>query len=336
MPSDKAGMLQAKSVDAAFLCELKAARFRGRVHSVFERVINIGNADGELFTLACRGLDNAPNTAVIDTTDFGKMRISVNDAVAADGSKLNVGPRVTVLLTAAAAWHGSVLCYPDADDLLQTNVRWIQTLLDRYAQTGGMVGQRDGQGRFALAMTALLRKRALLLLEALRRDHPDRARLHAKSMIGLGPGLTPSGDDFLVGLLAVLHLGGNPCRAWLAPVANAVMETRQSTNAISFAALSQAAGGRVRESIATLIDCMMYGTPESLVGPAHRVLAIGSTSGTDILAGILAGFESNLQALASRPRPDGIESGASPIAKSISGLKPTSSAGRLRSCRSKW
>jgi hypothetical protein len=60
------------------------------------------------------------------------------------------------------------------------------------------------------------------------------------------------------------------------------------------AALTQAARGRVRESIAALIGSLLNGRPERLVDPLQRVLSIGSTSGTDIVTGIRCGLELNV------------------------------------------
>ena len=50
----------------------------------------------------------------------------------------------------------------------------------------------------------------------------------------------------------------------------------------------------VRDSIAALIGQLMHGTPGHLAPALRRVLAIGSTSGADIVAGVRCGLELNI------------------------------------------
>ncbi|MEO8922062.1 MAG: DUF2877 domain-containing protein [Caldimonas sp.] len=262
------------------------------MHSVFDKAINIGDARGELFTLASRGVGNGPNTLVVDGMGFGATDIAAGDAVNGDGRALDVGSRLTVLLANAQTWVGAVLIYPGSDDPVPANVEYLRGILDQHGRPGGMVEEGGRTGDFARVVTALLKDRAALLVDALQRADFHGAGRHARSMIGLGPGLTPSGDDFLVGLLAVLHVADHPCRAWLVPVAAAIAQAGTSTNDISFAALSMAAVGRVREAITALVGDVMHGTRQGVAEAAHRVLAIGSTSGTDVVTGVLAAFES--------------------------------------------
>ncbi len=286
--------MRARSADASFLRTLDAGRFRGRVHSVFERVVNVEDQGGELYTLASRDLDNAPNTVIVDTTGFGMTGIAVNDLAVAVDRKLRVG-RIAVLLEGATGWKGTLPAYPRADSTLRDNLRIVESRLDRHGEADCVIAHRRGEGAFAHEATAALAHRATLLFGALSRADLEAARAHAKAMIGLGPGLTPSGDDFLVGLLAVLNIAGSPCHALRGVCPDIIAGAERSTNAISLAALTKAAEGRVRESIATLIERLMYGAGASLVSSLDRVLAIGSTSGADIVAGIVSGFELNLQ-----------------------------------------
>lgn len=287
--------MRAKSADTSLLRTLEAGRFRGRVHSVFERVVNVEDEGGELFTLASRDLDNAPNTVIVDTAGFGMTGIAGNDPAAAIDGKLRVGQRMVVLLDGASHWDGTMPAYPRADFTLRANLRLVESRLERYGEAGGMIAHRRGDCAFVREMTATLEHRATLLLRALSNADLASARMHAKGMIGLGPGLTPSGDDFLVGLFAVLNIAGSPCHGLRGVCMDIVAGAKHSTNAISLAALTKAASGRVRESIAALTKHLIYGTRESLIPSLTRVLAIGSTSGTDIVAGIVSGFELNLQ-----------------------------------------
>lgn len=283
--------MRALSADIALLRKLRAARLSGTVHSVFERVVNVADERGELFTLASRDLDNAPNTIVVDAAGLGMTGIATGDHAVVAGAELWIGPRV-ILLDEAAGWDGPLPAYPQTDFTLRDNLRIVASRVDR---------RRDADGGFIGAAMAALEQRAALLAEALASNDLIAAREHGRALIGLGPGLTPSGDDFLVGLFAVLNIDGSPCHAMRSVCPDIIAGAELATNAISLAALTEAARGRVRESIVTLMTQLLYGTRESLIPALDRVLAIGSTSGTDIVAGIVSGFELNLQVGRAQP-----------------------------------
>ena len=165
-----------------------------------------------------------------------------------------------------------------------------------------------GGSTFEHDVSAALAARSGRLCNALLRRNIDDARIHAKSMIGLGPGLTPSGDDYLVGLFAVLNVLRSPSQTLRCECLEMIVGAEFATNAISYAALSKAATGRVRAIISELIERLMHGTENDFLAPLARVLAIGSTSGSDIVAGIVSGlrlqleFEQTVQPTAADPK----------------------------------
>lgn len=105
------------------------------------------------------------------------------------------------------------------------------------------------------------------------------------ALIGLGPGLTPSGDDFLGGVLLALRHFGAPGPAGRL-TAEVLSRAERGTHEISRAHLAAAAGG---EGLAPLHAILSFlGAPETagmdecLTG----IDAIGHTSGWDALAGV--------------------------------------------------
>jgi hypothetical protein len=110
--------------------------------------------------------------------------------------------------------------------------------------------------------------------------HP-RAEPAAGALIGLGPGLTPSGDDLLGGAMCALHAVGNAGVAtrlgsWALPLARAL------TSRISYAHLACAAEGECGEAVNDAIVALVSGEAPDL----DRIDAIGHTSGWDALAGV--------------------------------------------------
>jgi hypothetical protein len=282
--------MQALSIDAALLRSSRDGRLRGFVHSVFERVINVEREDGELFTIASRDLDNAPATLIADAAGFATTGIARGDRVDAVQSGIAIAGRLDIRLDEASAWDARLPGYPADDSRLRENLRKVRARIGPRA-IGGGPPRGAAPSAIARVMAATLERRARMLRAALCAGDVAAAGLHGKAMMGLGPGLTPSGDDFLVGLLATLHVPQNPCRELAGVCDDILVDVARRTNAISAAALQAAARGRVREAIQVLMRELMHGTPNRLAAALSRVLAIGSTSGTDIVAGMLCGFE---------------------------------------------
>lgn len=121
-------------------------------------------------------------------------------------------------------------------------------------------------------------------LEALDRWLVGNAlELDAERLIGLGPGLTPSGDDYLGGMLVGLRLCGRESQAqslwrWLEP------RLAERTSAISAAHLAAAAQGEAHEA---LHECLrkLYGSERGWEELLDALAAVGHCSGWDGLAG---------------------------------------------------
>jgi hypothetical protein len=171
---------------------------------------------------------------------------------------------------------------------------------------------------FATEVATALAQRSASLIDALLQSRQASAERHARSLLGLGPGLTPSGDDFLVGLFAVLNVPGSPCHGLLDGGKDVLPGAHRATNVISLVALRAAADGHVRETISTLVAALLHGTPSTLAEALRRVLAIGSSSGADLAAGVLAGLELNLQVAGRMALPIDPPTGAHPSCPSKS------------------
>lgn len=121
------------------------------------------------------------------------------------------------------------------------------------------------------------------LAAAVRGDDGELAGRAARSLAGLGPGLTPAGDDVLVGLLSALSvLGGSPVTL------DAVRAAAYGrTTDLSLALLRHAAAGECIDRVGGLLQALAgYGEVE----PAYRRLAaVGHSSGPALAAGVLIG-----------------------------------------------
>jgi hypothetical protein len=112
-------------------------------------------------------------------------------------------------------------------------------------------------------------------------DVPATVRPH--DLLGAGPGLTPSGDDVLAGLLVAAHAVGDPRLAvWQAQTRTALRD--RTTTAVSRGLLAHALDGWATPELAGFVTAACAGD----VGTAlPALLAVGHTSGAALAAGAL-------------------------------------------------
>jgi hypothetical protein len=119
------------------------------------------------------------------------------------------------------------------------------------------------------------------------------ASASAASLIGLGPGLTPSGDDLVVGLLAGLWCQRMDDRreAFLGALARRIVADASGTTMVSRAYLKWAARGYVTQRLCDLARAIIVAQPpDQVMLLARRALDVGSTSGIDGVCGLLLGL----------------------------------------------
>lgn len=287
--------LFAVSGESDFIDRIVKGKFTGGVHSVFERTINLeDNENGELYTIGSRSLDNAPNTIIADITGFGQFGIQPGTRVSADQNILHIGKLLSISVEHSAVWVSKLPVYPKETAALAGNVASLKKWIETYGKAGGMKEDPSNSALFAKETSRLLKERSTNLQMALGEGDTELALENARGMIGLGAGLTPSGDDFLTGLLAALSIKDCPGQKYSGFGRQVVEIAKPMTNVISWTALQKGSTGQVRESTIALIQAVLYGTEEDLFTALNEVLKIGSTSGTDMAIGIAAGFEINL------------------------------------------
>ncbi|MGR7027815.1 DUF2877 domain-containing protein [Geodermatophilus sp. URMC 62] len=122
---------------------------------------------------------------------------------------------------------------------------------------------------------------------AVRRADLDAALRTAARLVGLGPGLTPAGDDVMAGTMAGLVLLGHPAAERFAAGVYALAAGR--TTELSRALLRHAAAGRVSGEYAAVLHGLVGERP---LGPAIAgLLATGATSGRALALGLCTAID---------------------------------------------
>lgn len=245
----------------------------GEVCAVFRRSLYLRFAGGRYACLGDASLGRGPLNARIS----GRRALGPHD----------VGQWMSVSLAGAKLWRPPPLRARAGRGALAGKLAALERAAARQAA-------REGLGGMIAGASSPLIEQARPAIDAF--DHwlantgapiPGLAR----SLIGLGPGLTPSGDDFLVGLMVGLRATGNRTAAgavwkWLEP------QTATLTSAISGAHLAAAARGEAHEALHACVEAL-FGAGSARGGPRwqHLLLrldAVGHCSGRDGLAGVVA------------------------------------------------
>lgn len=167
--------------------------------------------------------------------------------------------------------------------------------------------------------------------QALAQDDPLAFGAAARRLLGLGPGLTPSGDDFVGAVLFTFALApGLPGAAWrsrLPALCAALREaSAHATNAISAALLADLMAGAGYRALHEFVAALGSADDTRIVRAAQPLLRIGANSGADLLAGVLCALTAAPPSSTDRssarssdrsteaPRPDHIEGTRNPAA----------------------
>jgi Protein of unknown function (DUF2877) len=111
----------------------------------------------------------------------------------------------------------------------------------------------------------------------------------ALRVLGLGHGLTPSGDDFVGGILFALHHTPRP--QWRAAMPGLYRRIRAAaqtcTNVISAALLDDLMRGASYSVLHSLLAALQSNNSKTIEVATVQQLRLGASSGADMLAGVL-------------------------------------------------
>jgi hypothetical protein len=126
----------------------------------------------------------------------------------------------------------------------------------------------------------------------------DHSRIHsiANSLIGLGTGLTPSGDDFLGGMLFALKILRSAYPDQFTDYAFPIESYRLRTHLISFTLLDDLAEGHALAPLHSIINGLLSGKSlESIYPFVSQLTRVGHSTGWELFSGLLVGLLATYQ-----------------------------------------
>ena len=286
---------------------LKSAKYRPNldlyVHSIYERTINL-MLDGQLVALQIADSPVSPISIILplDETGLDNLKIKTNSPVSIDGSNLLVG-KTSISFNHVYEVYDDTL-YEHSSSSSLKDVVWqliinsgkdgfstlvkSQNTLDDIALSYAKKKFIDAESECDLMMSINPSDESVIS------DHLVKMCNSLSSLIGVGTGLTPSGDDFITGILSTFKaLPQCFNHKMISHLCKSICSRRNNTNEISSTFIDCALRGQFSKAIIDLYGSVCSSnvnsseigqeTKENLL---NSFLDIGHTSGIDTLTGI--------------------------------------------------
>ncbi|MDE0332668.1 MAG: DUF2877 domain-containing protein [Nitrospinae bacterium] len=281
----------------AFAKEFLDAPDEVKVIGVFRRSLYVENFSGRLACIGGRCIGPGPLNALCEFSDDVDFTQIVEPGIPAEirDGWLQLGPRMKIDVSRPMEWEPGPLPVGWNLELFLGNLPFLALWIAESGPREGLAPliarvvngeevsnedafhkiSREGIADFGYWLSCSLDGEGNY-------EFPAAAR----RLVGLGPGLTPSGDDFLCGVMMTLRALG------LMDILNRVSEAvlKQAvyrTSRISRAHLECAARGQGAQALHETISAMGVADEARLSSALHALDNIGHTSGWDSLAGVV-------------------------------------------------
>ena len=293
-------IIQAHSISKRVSTLLSENDQKLKVVSSHTDACNLQLTTGALIALVTPSYGNGPFHIVIPTGEMPAL--TPNQPISLANDQL-IGEHFTIRLTPAQRWN------PLLPSLTHFATSTFAYLLKLYRASGvsGIASRLDSatnrhltaghSGEFAQTPYAIRVQQGTAALRAgLIIENGTLIEEGVHRLAGLGPGLTPAGDDFLVGLLAALYAGGpmlvgNRWSVVQTQCEQIATAAASRTTTLSATWLTYAGQGAFGESWHNLIIALNQQEKTSIAEAVKGILATGATSGADALSGFLWGMQ---------------------------------------------
>lgn len=258
---------------------LGAAR-SGRVHSAFAGTVNVELAGlGDQGWISFHGPGPIPSPFGVACAALPALHEAAGAPVRVEGDLVRVAGGLEVRLAGARRVDTALPSAAPSPDVPLALAHALATVRGGLLPVAAALLSRTAPPEDALARLAGPALARLLAATAAA-DAPACVEA-ARPLVGLGPGLTPSGDDCLLGWLAGARCA-SPAARRLADLTGPglLAAGAERTGRLSRAFLAAALAGAVAEPVLRFVT---RPDPEGVAA----LLALGATSGSDFLAGYL-------------------------------------------------
>lgn len=274
----------------------------GSVHSVFQNAVNIKIAPDCLINIIPDQIPPNPRSVVVPThlwrmllRDCGISGIKIRFTGTPVGLPSDDGT-VSIDIGVAQLWDPSpwLPSLPIKRECVEWSLDVLETL-----RSQAKIGE-TAENQLADLFDEILDRSAEQLSVAIHERDPSKIQRCAQSIVGLGTGLTPSGDDLLCGIMVARAY----CRLGLPETAERADQVNAALREIDFSGttvfsrymLQHAILGEAHLLLGDSMRFILCGcTRHDLVRLGSALLSIGSNSGRYMLSGVLLGTRTALR-----------------------------------------
>ncbi|MBL6990697.1 MAG: DUF2877 domain-containing protein [Bacteriovoracaceae bacterium] len=270
-----------------------------KLHSTFKNVINFTGLGGkkDIVSLVKTPITDAPNHLVFDY--FASDLTSVTSLIITDHQFIAKTSRTQISFAKAdcddCKTYVSTFELPKNYTLeqLEHNIQSVKKQVCAYSQDAGLSFLLDNKTKQAASTNPFEREFKIKVTKDIDKFFSPHWIQGAQGLRGCGPGLTPSGDDFLLGsIIAIILLTPIMDSAKL-PEINVIADMAKSDNLISnnmfFWTVQKKYTGMIKQLIQVLTD--INPTTKKLNQCVNEVTNLGSTSGVDLLVGLILSIQ---------------------------------------------
>lgn len=259
-----------------------------RVLHVFENACNLLAEDGEILSLVTTGVGDGPFNIVLAPINFRDHATNAT-TVRIEHEQIRIG-ELEIVLAPAQIWEPRFdwESLRGRQDSLSISASILEKVLDEIAPVESfaqLLRPKENSVREIEAQILLTaHEPAHTLLEGLLNLDEELCRASARKLAGLGAGLTPDGDDFMMGCMLALWArwageGVDETVSWVSS------EAIPRTTRIAAAWLQAASRGECSVGWHDLLQAMLAENDENIRSAARAIIQQGHTSGASALAG---------------------------------------------------
>ena len=252
-----------------------------RILHVFDHACNLINERKEVLSIVTSQIGNGPFNLVIEDDVLFSDYLRAQSSISIHSNQLHVGA-LDICTTSVQLWNPR----PDWERLHGRR----DDVFNQIIKLSPINYQKWGLD-MPFAKTAQDYAATTSLSTALTKADIPTALIRTRQLAGLGQGLTPAGDDFIVGAVLAAWIIHPPevARVLAEQITNTAAPL---TTSLSAAWLKSAGRGEAGILWHNFFDALSSADPKQIQDTANHILAIGETSGADALTGFIATFSS--------------------------------------------
>jgi len=252
------------------------------IHSRFRRTINLQNGN-ILLSIVNQDIGKGPFNIILHYLDFREIHSLI---VLQNVIIIN---KIPFQLHEDLKYHSKITFQNAKVDKLYENLNFVESFLANQSPDKSLsfLFNEKRETYFATTFERAFLQRIKQGIEYMQKGTLENLKKGIAWIKGCGFGLTPSGDDFLAGLLSGLYVKHEIKGNDLSEVRKLIYTYAQGENLISNSFLTSAYKGLFNEGFKNFIMSLFQKNHEQLISHVESFLDVGATSGADTLVGFM-------------------------------------------------